>query len=480
MRLGQTSLIVFLSKILGSAIGFLATIYFARELGEEIYGFFALTLAVVAWLGIIKGFGFGSATVKRISEGDDPEAYLFASAFVKLALTGFIAVFVFVFRHQIDAYVGANVWQFVILLVFVTIFSSFINAALKGYHLVHIYAPLSTAKQAVRSLVMVGLVYLGWELTGMLLGYAVGTVFVAVVGFYWIRPNLVIPRWRHITSLFDFAKFSWLGSMRSRTFNDVDIVILGVFVSGGFVGVYAIAWSLSMFLIIFATAITTTLFPEISKVSTEGNKEYVGTLTEDSLTYSGLLLIPGLVGGYLLGERLLRIYGPGFVIGETILWILILAVLVYTYAVQLLNVLNGIDRPDLAFRANAVLIVANITLNFVLIWWIGWVGAAIATAASAVVGLVMAYRYASHVVDFTIPYAEIGRQWVAAIIMGLVVYGGLYLENTYSMLSHNFATVMILVGIGAVVYFLSYYTISKEFRTTIGENLPFNIPLLPV
>ena len=49
MRLGQTSVIYLVSKLAGSALGFFATIYFTRMLGEEIYGFYAITLALVAW-----------------------------------------------------------------------------------------------------------------------------------------------------------------------------------------------------------------------------------------------------------------------------------------------------------------------------------------------------------------------------------------------------------------------------------------------
>jgi len=480
MRLGQTSIIFLISKVATSIIGFFATIYFTRTLGEEIYGFYAITLALVSWLGIVKSIGFGKAIVKRMSEDKEPDAYLAAGAMIKAVLTTIVAVGVIVFRDQVNAYVGAQVSELVVLLLLVSIFSELVNSALKGSHRVYVYAPLSTAKKGVRSIVMVALVFLGWELTGMLIGYAAGTAVVAMVGLWVVHPKLTIPRWHHVTRLFDFAKFSWLGSMRSKSFHELDIIVLGLFVSAGLTGVYAVAYSLSKFLDIFGNAIKTTLFPEMSKLSAEQDREMVGTLTTDSLTYAGLFLIPGTVGAAILDDRLMRIYGTGFEIGEQVLVILIVGLAIYTYTKQLLNTLNAVDRPDLAFRANGIFIAANISLNFVLIYTIGWVGAAIATALSAVIGLLFAFYYARQLVSFEVPTGEISRQWIAALCMGTTVYIVRQIgeANWQWVDDYNAVFVVLLVSLGAAIYFLTLLTISTQFRQTVDRNFPVDIPFL--
>ncbi|WIV66377.1 flippase [Natrialbaceae archaeon AArc-T1-2] len=476
MRLGQTSVIYLVSKIVASLLGFLATIYFTRTLGEEIYGFYAITLALVSWLGIVKSVGFGQAIVKRMSEDEQPDAYLAAGTTVKAVLTGVVAVGVLVFREQVNAYVGQPVAEFVVLLLVVSIFSGLVNSALKGSHRVHVYAPLSTVKQGARSIAMVALVFVGWELSGMLLGHAVGTAVIAAIGLAIVRPTITIPRWRHVRELFDFAKFSWLGSMRKKTFSDMDIVVLGVFVPAGLTGIYAVAYTLAKFLDIFGSAIQTTLFPELSKRSAAGDAEMVRTLTTDAITYAGLFLIPGIVGATILGDRLMLIYGDGFEIGEQVLPILLVGILAYSYNKQLLNTLNGIDRPDLAFRANAIFIAANLVLNVAFVYAIGWLGAAIATALSAGIGLVFGFYYARELVQFTVPYAEIARQWLAAGFMGAIVYGARELGETHWIATYNEVFVVALVGLGAVVYFLALLAISRTFRTTVSRNLPFDVP----
>ncbi|OIB56010.1 polysaccharide biosynthesis C-terminal domain-containing protein [Natrialba sp. SSL1] len=479
MRLGQTSIIYFVSKFLGASLGFLATVYFARVLGEDILGQYALVITLVTWFAIGGQVGFSGAITKRISEGEEAEEFVGAGLIVMGAMMTAVAVLVVVFREQVNAYVGVPVAEFVVLILFVTLYKELINASLKGTHLVHVYAVLSSGKQITRAIVQVALVVIGFELAGMLWGYAIAYIMTATIGIWILGLRPALPRKEHVVSLFKYAKFAWLGKMRSKTFDTVDIAVLGFFVTQGLIGIYSVVWSLSKFLDIFGDAISSTLFPEMSKVSAEKDSSAVAGLTRDALSYAGLILIPGLVGALVIGDRLLLVYGEPFVAGTEVLTVLIVALLVYTYNKQLLNTLNAIDRPDLAFRANGVFIATNVILNVVLIWQLGWVGAAIATALSAAVGLVVAYYYVRSNVPITVPLSEISRQWAAAVGMGLIVYGTRQLGEAHWLAEYNTVFVGILVTIGAVVYFGALFGISSSFRTTVTNNLPFDIPLLP-
>lgn len=480
MRLGQISVVFLISKVLGSAFGFAATIYFARVLGEDTLGFYALVLSIVAWLTVLGRIGLLDAIVKRISEGNEREAYATAGAITLTAIGIIAAAGIVILQEHINSYVGRPVASLTAVIVFLTFASSFVLATLKGYHLVHVYAILSAARMGVRALIQIGLVAVGFRLTGLLIGYAAAAIIFTVVGLAILRIRPAWPSKRHFTSLFDFAKFSWLGGIRGKTFDQVDIIILGFFVQTGLIGVYSVAWSLSKFLDIFSSAVSTTLFPEMSETAAQNDPESISGLVEDALAFGGLIIVPGFVGGTVLADRLMNIYGDGFVVGEAVLPILIASLLIYTYNKQLLNALNAIDRPDLAFRSNAVFIATNVSLNVALIWQFGWIGAAVATALSAAVGLVFAFYYAKTHVVFTVPYGEIGRQWAAALGMGLVVSATrAFGEARWTWIpEYNAVFVVGLVGLGAAVYFAILFGISAEFRTTVANNLPFGVPFV--
>ncbi|MDY6779450.1 MAG: polysaccharide biosynthesis C-terminal domain-containing protein, partial [Halobacteria archaeon] len=114
-------------------------------------------------------------------------------------------------------------------------------------------------------------------------------------------------------------------------------------------------------------------------------------LAQTGVAYAGLFLVPGLVGGLVLGEVILSVYSQEFQQGYLVLVLLILARLISTYKNQFVNVIDAINKPDVGFKINAVFVVTNVSLNFVLVYFRGWIGAAVATAVSAAVGCVLAY-----------------------------------------------------------------------------------------
>jgi O-antigen/teichoic acid export membrane protein len=479
MRLGQTSAIFFASRLFSSVIGFVATLYIARLLGAAPLGIYHLGIGLVSWFAIAGQVGISGAISKRVSEGRDRSEHALAGAILVAVLFVVVTIGVLFFRARVNRYVGYDAAGFVVAILFATLMYAVVSSLLTGLHLVHINGILSPIKTGGRSLFQIGAVAASAGVAGLFWGHLAGiTLVVAIGGVVVVRnlPSVSLPRRRHFRSLVDFAKFSWLGSLQSRMFNYTDVIVLGFFVSSSLIGVYSVAWNVSQFLILFSGAVKSTLFPEISELSADRDPQAVADIVEQSLVYGGLFLVPGVLGGGILGERILRIYGPEFTQGALVLFVLIVGNLFMGYQNQLLNTLNAIDRPDLSFRVNAVFVGANIVANVVLIYLYGWIGAAVATAGSVAVSLILAYRYVSSIIAFEFPVREIARQWGAAVIMAVVVYGGLVVENSYNLLRHNFVTVLLLVGIGAGVYFGVLIVLSSQFRTTVRSNVP---PLEP-
>lgn len=483
MKIGQTSFVVFTAKLVGSALGFVSTLYFARVLGAEVLGIYALILTVVGWLIIVGKLGIGGAAVKRISEGEDQGEYLSAVLIWLVALSGILSIIVILaestlqgYIEEFDEYVALSVIWFILGIIFVRFFSSTVRLTLRGERKVHIAGLLQPVNVGGKSLLQIGFVLAGFSLLGMLVGYILGSLIVGLVGLYWITIRPRRPAKHHFESLFRYAKFSWLGGLQSRSFNEVDILVLGFFVQTSLVGVYSVAWSIATFLQLFSSAIRTTIFPEISYTSAQESEQAAATMVEDALSYTGLIAIPGLVGGLILDERLMRLYGPEFIQGTTVLWLLISATLVYSFQDQLMNALNGLNRPDLAFRINLVFIALNAGLNILLIWQFGIEGAAVATLFSAIVGLVLAYYTLQLLIDFRVPLTEPARQIVSAVFMGIVVFGGNEIIERADLINNNFLILFLLVGIGATLYFLTLLVISPQFRATVDRNIPMKLP----
>lgn len=485
MRIGQTSIIVFLAKFLGAALGFVATLAFARIVGAGVLGIYVLVLTITKWASFTSNLGIGSATTKRISEDQEPEAFLAAGVLLVTGIAVVVSMIIVAGRPIIESYVGGfseytslSVIWFIVIILFINIFYTFPRLILNGERRVHIATLLEPIRQASQGILQIALVIAGFGLVGMLTGYIIGGLLVGLVGLYLLKLQPESPSVHHFKSLFDYAKYSWIGKLKSRVFNDIDILILGVFVPSAAVGIYTVAWSLSSFLALFGNSIRSTLFPEISYSSSQESIETVRGYVEDSLSYTGLVVIPGFVGGFLLAEELMLIYGIEFIDGAAVLWILILAILIYAYQKQFVNALNGIDRPDLSFRVNVLFAGFNAGLNLMLIPRYGIEGAAIASVASVMVAMALAYYYLNRLLTFTLPVGEISRQIGASLSMGVIVVLAQEAIRITDLLQHNILILLILVTGGAATYFLTLLAISPDFRSTIKRNLPITIPFI--
>ncbi len=462
-------MIDFLSKMVMSFSGFVATIVLTRTLGQERYGAYVVVLSVLAWVAIAGNLGLSPAVKKRVSEADDGN-YVVSGIIVQLILYAIVAICLWIARPYLNVYMEVDATGILILLLAVKLAVDLVQSVLEGQHLVHISSLLSPVQWTSRSVVQVALVLAGFGLTGAFAGYVVGAVVAVLVGVYFVSFDLSVPSRQDFDRLGSYAQFSWLASVKGRTFLSMDTLVLAVFVSNSVIAVYEIAWNLASLFAIFGSSVSRTLFPEMSRISSmEGANNEIAELLRVGLAYSGLFIIPGLVGAAIVGDVVLTIYGSGFQTGYYILLILTFARLLYGYQGQFLTVLDGINRPDLTFRINGVFVAVNLVLNILLTWQYGWYGAATATTTSAALGLVFGYYYANRIINVTVPIDVIGKQLFAAGVMALGVYGGRLLVGD------SLPLVFVLVIGGSGVYFSVLLAISREFRVTVEENLPFKI-----
>ncbi|MDS0239874.1 MULTISPECIES: flippase [unclassified Haloferax] len=477
MRIGQTSFIFFVSKLVASLLGFVATIYFARTLGPSVLGYYALVVSLVAWIEL-GGRSFSTAVKKRISEATDPNQY-FTAGGTTLVFVGSLGILlILVFQSQVNNYVGENVALFAAALLVANLLYAFVSAVLEGERQVHISGILVPLRTGIRSAVQIFLVLYGFQLVGMLAGYFIAGITTGIIGLAYISSRFEMPKRHHFRSLYDYAKFSWLGTLKARTYNDVDILVLGALTSSGFVGIYSVAWGISKFMAVFDSSLRSALFPEISKAKVENNEQIAGKLVSDSLRYNGFVSIPGMFGGIVLGDQILQIYGPEFVQGTTVLNLLILATVIYGYQTQLTNAIDALNRPKISFNINFIFILTNVVLNILLISTVGWVGAAVATVLSASLGVVLAFRALTNLLEFGVPVNEIVYQVGSGLLMSIVVITLQDVLVTTQIVDRPTVRLVILITTGAAVYFLTLLSISRDFRETVDSNLPFKIPFV--
>ena len=471
MRLGQTSAIHFGSQVISSVVGFVATLYIARSLGSATLGTYSLFVAVVIWLKVATGTGLQQAVKKRISERGGGPRDLGAGVVVQIVAFALVALAALALSGPLTVYLRFDGARLVVVALAVTLAFSFVAATLQGERRVHLAALLTPLDRVVRSALQLAVVFLGvlgGGVAGLAWGYVAGAAVAGVVGLGFMMMR---PRWpgrEEFERVLGFARYSWLSGIEGRSFSSMDTIVLGLFVASNLIGYYEVAWNLASILAVFGTSISDTLYPALSRLSSEDDEEAVAGLVNDALAYTGLFVVPGLVGVAVVGDRVLAIYGGEFRAASTVLVLLVVARLVYAYEAQLVSTLYAIDKPGVAFRVNVAFVLTNLGLNLLLVALYGWIGAAVATTLAAVLGLVLASRALSATVAFEVPVAELGRQWLAAATMGGAV---VVVERLVGdALGSAIVGTVLLVGFGAVVYFVALLGLSERLRTTVAEN----------
>jgi O-antigen/teichoic acid export membrane protein len=481
MRLGQTSLLTFFSRFGSSALGFLATVYFARMLGSDVLGVYFLILALVGWLKLGSTVGIPLSITKRVSERNGGSSYIIAGFALISTGFGIVALVIYLNQTLVNDYLGKPLYHFVILLLAAQVVYSFVAAVIKGEHLVHVEGILSLSQTVFRVGLQVVAVYLGFRFSGLLLGEIVAFALTAVLGVglmltYFDRSvQIKAPNREHFQSITDFAKYSWLGRLKGRSYNLMDTIVLGFFVSSGLIGVYAICWNISAVLDLFAKSLSNSFFPAISELSSDNERQKITRYLSDGLAFTGLLIIPGFVGAIVIGENILNIYGAEFRKGHTVLVILVAATLSHGYQKQFVSTLDALNRPELSFKINAFFVATNISLNFLFVYLYGWIGAAIATLLSVFVSTILAYRITTGLLDFSVPSSEIMKQGFAAVVMGGLVQMGLRVLRSVGIDVYRFVPVLFLIIFGVIIYFSCLFVISLRFRTTVSNNIPIDI-----
>ncbi|WP_135363170.1 lipid II flippase MurJ [Halosimplex halophilum] len=462
MRLGRTTLFHFASHVVVSLAGFAATFAIARLGGADLIGLYAPAVAVAFWLNI-PATAVGDSLTKRLSEGSDRGEYLATGLVMLAGIAVVLGVAVVLGTPLVNWLVGAEVGDVVALLVVGNVAFIGVRAVLNGEKKVARAAGTKSLERIVRSVLQIAAVAAGYGVTALVAGHAaalfVGTL--AAVVFVDLSPGR--PTRRAARSLFDFARYTWLSTLKTRAFSWMDTVVLAAFAVGStLIGVYEVAWSLASVFALVAVSVKSTLFPEMSELGVDDEHDRIHHYLNEGLVFTGVFVIPGLFGAWALGERVLRIYRPEFTQGAPILVLLVLARMLAAYGEQFLNVVNAIDRPDVAFRVNLAFAGSNLLLNVALIYLYGWVGAAVATVLSAGVGLVYSYVALSRLVGRPdVPVLEIARQAVAALVMVAAV-----VSVRPAVPTGNYLTIGLVLA-GAAVYTAVLIAVSGRIRAKV-------------
>lgn len=409
-------------QLILTAIGFLSTMYFAHTVGAGVLGAYFLFMAYYGIFGLVLDGGLGGAAIKRISEGEEEDAYFSAFFAIRFIFIFILLICLIAFQEYFVDLSNSGLFYWLLLVLVINGIFGTVVVGISGRRKMGVRSSCNAIANISIILFQVAGVFMGYGVAGLAGGVVGGLLVGGIIEYHFFDLHFARFNWQHIKSLFVFAFWLFLTSAGVLVFLQADTVLIGYFMENSDVGVYRVVSGLTMAATFITYSLRAILWPSVSHWGKKGEIAMVEESLSRAISYSLLLAIPVFMGGVLLGDKLLYFfYGAEFTRGYSVLMILLAVQVVNIFQYFLTMYLDALNHPKESFKVTAFAASANILLDIVLIPIFGIVGAAIATFASMILNALLAHRALSRLMVINVEKKSLGNILKASIVMCLFI-----------------------------------------------------------
>ena len=357
----------------------------ARAFGPDDFGSFAAGLALASMVGVAAELGL--PTTVLIERATDDRSTVWSRALAAVLVTSAVAVVIGAMVATVVLRAGARLAALMLLGWVVAARIRLVAVAVRqaDYHTGRAVASELTA----RSVALAGAGAGAVAVTGA--GPLTATIAAALVAgdlagtaVAWpARPRPVHRR--EVLDLIGRSRDFGLTAAAASVHSRVDQVLLSSF-GAGRGGPYAVAYRLVDAALAIATAVTAAAVPLLGRCQPDERERLARALTAAAAVFALATAVVLVAAAPVLVSV---VGGPGYDDAVDLVRILALVLVVAVVNVPLLHLLVVEGRSRLLFRLALAMVACNAGLNMVAIPRAGATGAALATLASEIVGLVV-------------------------------------------------------------------------------------------
>ncbi len=436
---------LFWGIVLSTVVSAVGMIVLARVLQPQDYGLYTIALAAPNLIGTFRDWGMNSAMIKytaQYSAEEKPErarSILWAGlifevilglalSFVSFLLSGFIAVDIF--KRPITALI-----QISSLTILAGAFLNAAQAAFAGKEQMKPNSVTLVSGALFRSILSPVLVYIGFGVSGAVVGYAAGSLGGGLVGvilmlaiYRSLRKGNVLAEslkvWETMKFMFRYALPLSFSSIFNGFLVQFYNFIIAIYASNFLIGNYAVANNFTVLLAIFATPITTMLFPVFSKLDAEKDKETLKIIFKSSVKYSSLLVIPPTVAVIALaGPFVSALFGAKYADAPLFLALLAITYLLTAFGqLSAFNLISGQGQTRFYLELAIINTVAGIALAVSLVPTFGVIGLIITVVFDGVPGLFISLYWIKIHYDATVDWVSSAKILVSSGAAGALAF----------------------------------------------------------
>ena len=461
-----------ISQIITSVCGFVWTILMARYLGVNNYGIFGFAVSVSSILAIIDDLGISAHVVRHVSTDYDSTPKYVGNVIplkIILAVINLIVTPIILLLLRVDEYAIFITLLFTIEIIF----KSYTNSLFGVFQAFEEgkYQGIGNILMNVSTLVFILIsIYADLGLLGVSISYVLANMLSFIYAYYILNKHIAKPKFEFD---WEFCKKITLLSLPFAVtgilypiYYSIDIVMLTNLVGDYATGIYNATYKLISLLTLFYSVYTAVIFPVMSKFF-KNDKKLLVMSYEKSIKYLMLVIIPIAVATMFYSLDIIQlIYGNQYDDAASVLSILIWTVCLLFISGASNTLLNASHKEVTVTKIYGMAAIFNVVLNFFMIPYLSYDGAAITTVLSDVL-IVALQTYVIHKIGYKVNkrlYSDLIKIAIGSSVLGIALY----------FLNLNM-WVAIPVGIViyfAVVYLLKFFDKDDEYviKEILGKN----------
>ncbi|MDO5836348.1 MAG: flippase [Methanobacterium sp.] len=432
------------SQVIITIIGFVLIIYLARYLGEAEFGTYNLAIYFTSLFIPLADLGISQFMIRELARD-------------KKRFDSFIICSVI----NIMGY-SQEIINLVYLFGIYTIISSFVltfRSIFQAYEKLEYTSLLIVVEKVFLIPLVVIFIIVGLNLKGIAYGYIISIILTFALGLYLLLRKIKKPKIKVDFKLwkifFRNALPFGLNSLFTVSFVRVDTVILSYLKNDVAVGIYNAAYApLLAITSAFATMVVYSVYPVMSRYFIS-SKDVLKTSTILTCKYMAIISLPMTVGCFILAGNFINLfYGNQYQNAIFAFQILSLFIPLRLISSITGTFLTSINKQGIRTFCYMVGLIFNVILNIVMIPYLSYIGASIATVLSEILVYVLFIFFISKYYSIS---QELHKTFIKPLIASLIMGAFLVYFNKLNL--------FILIVLAMIIYFI-LLLIQKTFTDT--------------
>lgn len=440
-----------LALILQKIISFTYFTLLARYVGPASLGKYYFAISFTTIFAIFIDLGFANVLIREVAKSSERAQKWLSNILalkIPLALLSLAVVFVLINVLHYDSLTRNLVYISCICMVLDSFTTTFFSVV-RGFHNLKYESIASVIFQLIVLTFGYGALLAGGGLVPAMFALALASTFNFTYSLAILKSKIKIS----FKLLYDKAltkeilKISWpfaVYAIFQRLYTYFDSVLLSVLAGDVEVGLYQVAFKIIFALQFLPMAFTASLYPAMSSYW-QTNKEQLLISFERAMNYLIIISLPIIIGTIVLADKIILLFSTGYSGALLPLQISIISLFFIFINFPIGSLLNACDKQRKNTLNMAVVTIASVILNLLLIPHFKAVGASLTVLATNILMFILGMYW----VKKTIPYHSsknikiFAKVLFASLVMGTIIFFG-----------KNYLNVFVATVIGGGIYFV--------------------------